>query len=201
MHAFGEHGFAATRVEDIAQAAGYTRGAFYFHFENKLECFWAVVEHREQLRGDWVTDVAAGLDPATATLEELLGRVFAHFAAVEQGVSGWVLVMVDFFEQHRGDAAVHARLTEVYAGWRGNIADFMRLLQTDGWIPAGGADPELLATEVFAYVEGLTAHARLYAIPPERVQTALIGGIVSLLTNDGNATGSARPAPGRTAPR
>ena len=38
MRLFAEQGCAATRIEDIATAAGYTRGAFYFHFQSKLEC-------------------------------------------------------------------------------------------------------------------------------------------------------------------
>lgn len=180
MHAFAAHGFAATRVEDVVQAAGYTRGAFYFHFENKLDCFWAVVDHREQMRGDWVAASMEGVEPATASLRDVLGGVFAHFVEVEQGVSAWVLVMVDFFQQHRHDAAVQARLAEVYAKWHDNVARFVRLLQDGGWI-AADRDAELLATEVFAYVEGITVHSRLYGIEQEGFPAALIGGIVALL--------------------
>ena len=80
MRLFAERGFTATRVEDIVDAAGYTRGAFYFHFENKLDCFWAVAAYREQLRGDWVSHVTAGVDPNTLSLEEILARTFAHSA-------------------------------------------------------------------------------------------------------------------------
>jgi AcrR family transcriptional regulator len=187
MHAFGEHGYAATRVEDIVEAAGYTRGAFYFHFENKLECFWAVVEQRERQRGDWVAAVTAGVDAGTVALEQLLQRVFGHFAATNDGVTAWVLVMVDFFQQHRDDPAAHARIAEVYAVWLGGITRFVRVLQEGGWIPAGG-DPELLATEIFAYVEGLNTHSRLYGLPADRVRTALIGGLVALLTSEREAT-------------
>ena len=35
------------------------------------------------------------------------------------------------------------------------VARFVRLLQDGGWV-AADADPELLATEVFAYVEALS---------------------------------------------
>ena len=82
MHQFADHGFAATRVEDIARAAGHTSGAFYFHFTNKLDCFWAVIDHREALRGDWVSHVITDLAPE-ASLRSVLEATFAHFAAVE----------------------------------------------------------------------------------------------------------------------
>jgi AcrR family transcriptional regulator len=180
MHLFAEHGFAATRVEDIVQAAGYTRGAFYFHFENKLDCFWAVADYRERLRGEWVTQVTEDVDRSTHSLEQVLARTFAHFAEVEQGVSDWVLVMVDFFQQHRHDAEVHDRIAALYADWHANISRFVRALQQGGWV-SGAADPDVLATEVFAYAEGLTVHARLYQLPAANLQAALIGGLVALL--------------------
>ncbi|RQR24584.1 TetR/AcrR family transcriptional regulator [Burkholderia sp. Bp9142] len=36
---FGRKGFSSTSVEDIATAAGYTRGAFYSNFESKVAMF------------------------------------------------------------------------------------------------------------------------------------------------------------------
>src|SRR5271170_7047649 len=95
MRQFHNRGYEKTRVEDILEGTGYTSGAFYFHFKNKADCFWHVIAYREQLRGDWPTQILDGLDPATTSLEQVLGRVFAHFAAVESGASAWVLVMVD----------------------------------------------------------------------------------------------------------
>ena len=81
MRSFAERGYAATTVADIVGAAGHTSGAFYFHFKDKAECFWAVVEHREGLRGEWWGEVLEGLDPQSAGLEQVLGRAFAHFEA------------------------------------------------------------------------------------------------------------------------
>src|SRR5499427_5577734 len=41
---FARDGFEACRIEDIAAAAGYTRGAFYAHFETKEELFFALLQ-------------------------------------------------------------------------------------------------------------------------------------------------------------
>jgi AcrR family transcriptional regulator len=40
---FAERGFAATRLEDIAERAGVTRGTLYLYFDNKEELFKTVV--------------------------------------------------------------------------------------------------------------------------------------------------------------
>ena len=40
---FSERGVSHTSLEDIAQAAGVTRGAIYWHFKNKSQLFAAMV--------------------------------------------------------------------------------------------------------------------------------------------------------------
>ena len=40
---FAERGFAATRLDDVAQRAGITKGTLYLYFPNKEELFKAVV--------------------------------------------------------------------------------------------------------------------------------------------------------------
>lgn len=43
---FSERGFARTSVRDIAQAAGITDAAIYYHFASKRELFEALIEER-----------------------------------------------------------------------------------------------------------------------------------------------------------
>ena len=43
LEAFVENGFAATRLEDIAERAGVSKGTLYLYFENKEALFKAVV--------------------------------------------------------------------------------------------------------------------------------------------------------------
>src|SRR6266403_1869396 len=43
---FAKRGFHAASLEEIAEAAGFTRGAIYKNFENKEELFFAVIERR-----------------------------------------------------------------------------------------------------------------------------------------------------------
>src|SRR5262249_1395697 len=43
LETFAEHGFAAARLEDVANRAGVTKGTIYLYFENKEDLFQAVV--------------------------------------------------------------------------------------------------------------------------------------------------------------
>jgi AcrR family transcriptional regulator len=56
---FARRGFDGAALEDIADAAGYTRGAIYSHFGSKAELFLAVVERQRQQFLDGFADVIA----------------------------------------------------------------------------------------------------------------------------------------------
>lgn len=58
---FAERGFGRTTVEDVCEAAGYTRGAFYSNFDSLDELFSAVYD---QLSREVVTAVTAAATAA-----------------------------------------------------------------------------------------------------------------------------------------
>src|ERR1700761_1912280 len=43
---FTRDGFEAARIEEIAAVAGFTRGAYYAHFESKTDIFFALLEEK-----------------------------------------------------------------------------------------------------------------------------------------------------------
>jgi AcrR family transcriptional regulator len=61
---FLERGYQGTRVEDIARAAGLSKGAVYFHFESKRVLLDALVEDEFERAGR-VLDAADEGDPLT----------------------------------------------------------------------------------------------------------------------------------------
>src|SRR3954462_9763211 len=76
---FAKRGFHAASLEEIAETAGFTRGAIYKNFENKEELFFAVIERRidaqlNRFREVLAEDKAAATDPArlAAIWEEVL---------------------------------------------------------------------------------------------------------------------------------
>src|SRR6201987_6417241 len=73
LSCFAEHGFAATRLDDVAQRAGVTKGTLYLYFPNKEELFKAVV--RQALVPNIARSegmVGGATEPASLILERLL---------------------------------------------------------------------------------------------------------------------------------
>ena len=84
---FTKKGFIGASVEDIALAAGYTRGAFYSNFSGKAELFV------ELLRRDHET-MQAGLHAifdTPAPREEMEARVLAYYSLLAQNNKALVL--------------------------------------------------------------------------------------------------------------
>jgi TetR/AcrR family acrAB operon transcriptional repressor len=50
LHLFAQRGFSSTSVDDIARAAGVTKGAIYWHFAGKDEIFHAILN---RIRAQW----------------------------------------------------------------------------------------------------------------------------------------------------
>jgi AcrR family transcriptional regulator len=61
---FAQRGYAAVGTEEIARAAGVTRGALYHHFDGKRELFEAVYE---QIEVELAERIATGALRASAT--------------------------------------------------------------------------------------------------------------------------------------
>jgi AcrR family transcriptional regulator len=73
---FARDGFEAARLEDIAAAAGYTRGAFYANFDSKEDIFFALLEA-------WVSERLAEVNALLdrhETPEQRLAALRDHYA-------------------------------------------------------------------------------------------------------------------------
>lgn len=75
MSLFGEHGYAATTVDDIAERAGVSARTFFRHFPDKEEALFA--EDDEMLPLMLAT---IGDDDAAVTAEALMQRVLGRLA-------------------------------------------------------------------------------------------------------------------------
>jgi AcrR family transcriptional regulator len=86
--AFAQRGFNAVTVQDVAEMAGVTAGAVYFHFANKQQLAMAV---SEEFYGRWPA-LAAEIDkqalaPVDALIEWLrrTARVFQNETVIQAG--------------------------------------------------------------------------------------------------------------------
>jgi AcrR family transcriptional regulator len=73
LEAFAEHGYAATRVEEVAKRAGISKGLLYLYFKTKEELFKAVIRSAVVPRVD---ALKAGIADTNLSTEDFLRGPF-----------------------------------------------------------------------------------------------------------------------------
>lgn len=79
---FGDEGFGATVIEDLATEAGVTKGALYHHFKGKEDLFRAVYERAKQQITELVAPSFLEQDAWTALLAGCDAIIDAHLDPV-----------------------------------------------------------------------------------------------------------------------
>jgi AcrR family transcriptional regulator len=76
----GARGLRHTSVEDVARAAGISKGAFYLFFESKEALFFAIfAEVEAAYQADLLREVAQGTLAPRERLRNMLRRAFTHW--------------------------------------------------------------------------------------------------------------------------
>jgi AcrR family transcriptional regulator len=112
---FGAHGHDATRLDDVAAAAGVTKPILYRHFASKQDLYLAVLaRHRDDLPTFTAGLTSAG--PPEARLREVLDGWFAY---VEAHAYSWRMLFRDRGggpEVNAFRTVVHTRARDVLKG-------------------------------------------------------------------------------------
>ncbi|ONI75098.1 TetR family transcriptional regulator [Actinosynnema sp. ALI-1.44] len=124
---FLRDGYAATSLEKVADAAGYTRGAVYSNFRNKDELCMAVLD---EIRAARVEDILAIL--RADTLDERV-HLFEAWAERVVGDPGWTRLELEFGVQSSGDEKLREELATRIVALTELIAQGVRSFEdTDG---------------------------------------------------------------------
>lgn len=146
---FSQKGYTATRLEDIAKAAGVTRGAIYHHFGSKSDLFLALLEEATAV-GNSAIDQAVS---EGGTFVEVLSRILVYtFNLLEDDRRFSEVVAlqlttpdVEALDQRRYDEA--QELVQ-------SISGFFRVIIEQGELRPG-LDPEIAARAFLGYQNGL----------------------------------------------
>ncbi len=118
---FEEHGFHGASLDEIAEAAGFSKGAVYSRFASKSDLFLAVLEDHIERRAAVTAAQLAGLDDDAADLVELARMsIRASVATV-----AWQAALLEFRAHAWRDPEVNARYAGLHRRTVESIAGFM----------------------------------------------------------------------------
>jgi len=114
---FATSGYEHATVDDISQEAGYSKGAYYFHFSTKDDI---LLELLRMWTEDRTNALAAAVDEGApeATIRGMLEGLFSYDASPQ-----WPAVLLEFWSQALRHSEVSKRLSQAYTAWRKQLAD------------------------------------------------------------------------------
>jgi AcrR family transcriptional regulator len=131
---FATSGYGTPR-STISQAAGYSKGAYYFHFSTKedilLELLRVWTEGRSLV-------LAQGAESG-ASPREALHQTLANFVSYSDAPQ-WPGVLLEFWAQALRNAELSKRLTQSYASWRKQIGEIFTVAAEAGALTLASAE-------------------------------------------------------------
>jgi AcrR family transcriptional regulator len=161
---FARRGFRGASIEEVAEQAGYTKGAVYSNFRSKDELFLAVLETRLQERVEFYSGLAgqARAHPGRE-LADLLPRLD------EPGEETWCLLQLEFWLYAMRHPRVRQRMAVLYREYRAHLAPLAAPYAR------AGIEPLEVVAVVIALYHSLTLqwHSDPDAIRPDLVTRVL----------------------------
>jgi AcrR family transcriptional regulator len=167
---FAERGYDGSTLEQVAAAAGFSKGAVYSNFASKDELFLALMDRQVE---DYVARIRNVLH---GTREDSLGRLAGDaLTGMLTQDRDWQLLFLDYIGRATRDPRFRAHLAAHRAHVRDLVADAVRgALGED----RNGLDAPSIAVTLLALSNGLAIER---FIDPDAVPDALLGTILNTL--------------------
>jgi len=140
---------SGTRMREIAKRSGISQGHLHYYFSAKSSLFLAVLDHLEEA---FFTERRAALEDTTVVPGDKLNVFLEQEIKLIRESADLLMVRLDFLVQGTRDRAIEAKIREMYATWRRDIAEVV----SDG-VDAGVFSPEfatLIPNLLIALMEG-----------------------------------------------
>ncbi len=112
---FSDHGYDATGVAEICQAAGVSKGAFYYHFPSKQAVFLRLLDN-------WLEALESGLaviSHSEQDVPQILVQMARLLATVFQSADGRMPIFLEYWLQASRDETI----------WKATIAPYRHYLE------------------------------------------------------------------------
>ncbi|OZD05267.1 TetR family transcriptional regulator [Rhodococcus sp. 06-235-1A] len=169
---FTERGYAAAKLTDIADRAGFTKGAVYSNFESKQALFAELLAKRSLDLAARVLAHISDLDPGAAA-----GAGGGEIASWVVAEPRWPLLTVEFGVLAGRDPAVAERYRTDRRALRRELERLIAERAHD-WGVGEKFDARRLATSLAALISGLAVE---HSVDPEDIDEGVIADAVSEL--------------------
>jgi AcrR family transcriptional regulator len=116
---FARRGLQQASIDEVAEEAGFTKGAFYANFKNKEELFLAMLDERFAKRIEDIEGVVGG-EGSAAEKSRRYGDLFAQTLRVDRE---WERLFFEFSAYALRDEDFRQELVTRYRAMRERIAD------------------------------------------------------------------------------
>jgi AcrR family transcriptional regulator len=176
LRVFGERGIAASSVNDVAAAAGLTKGAVYSSFASKDELVLAIMEeHARERMTHALASFAQAPDAGTA-----LANVGTVLVEAIRSDAVWHRLLAEYFALSYHDLDTRLALRERRREARGAVARALTQMEENLGVPLP-MQADRLAVAFFALSNGLGIEA---GIDPDAVPDDLLGELLGLIARD-----------------
>lgn len=156
---FTKKGFSAASVEDIAAAAGYTRGAFYSNFGSKIALFLEILKRDHEQIMERLRSIFEG-EASRTDMESRLMQYYSECYRDNKCFLLWVDARLQASRDAKFRTQFNAFIDEVLQATTAYIVVFSEKAGTPLTMP-----PEQLALGLTALIEGMMS---FYSSDPQR---------------------------------
>ncbi len=176
---FVERGYVATKMSDIAELAGLSKGGVYFHFVSKEDVFGALVEDEFQRSIGFIKTVGEA-DISTQLLTQLGQHFFERF----HGESDTARFFIVMGEMALRDKQLRQKLSDIQQSYVEALSAVLQKGIESGLLRSG-IDARAAAVVWKAMMDGLEANAALDSagelrkIRFEALVDVVLGGVLA----------------------
>lgn len=182
---FAQRGYDRASLDDVAAAAGLTKGAVYSSFASKDDLFYALMRERIDERLALVTEAVE----RQTTVSDMTRDAGSGLAQLMSSQRDWHLLFIEFWARAVRDPELHDEFARERRSVRGLVAQFLEARAAEAGVNLP-APAEQLAVAVLALSNGIAIE---HLADPETVDPSTFGVTLGLLL-DGLLTPAAPPA-------
>ena len=153
---FARNGYERATVDEIVREAGFSKGAFYVHFEAKEDIFWAMLEERLAHQQEAFRDALDINVPVAQNVQTILRSLFA----LNQDDPLWSALFMEFVAHASRNHKVRDQLAALHRSWRDFAIEALDRGREAGLVRKD-LDANFLASVIIAVIEGSIMQSRL----------------------------------------